>query len=285
VTSVIAWREMRWAWSLAAACSIVVLTGARSSRAAGESKVRCAAAYEQAQELRRQDKLAASREQLRICEATCPRALAADCKRWDGELDALTPTVRLRATDAQGHPIDARVLMDGVLLVNKAADNPVEVETGDHTFRFESATGATEEAKVTLHGGERDKEIAVVFGAAPAPAPLPVAPAEEPRSVPAATWVLGSIGVAGLGVGLGLTLDGHVQANHLQSTCSPACEPSKVNAIATLYDVAWVSGGVGLAAVATALFLWRPWETSPSPSRARVLVTPTVGGALAQYRF
>jgi hypothetical protein len=281
---------MRWAWSLAALGSVAIVTGARLSlaapaAAAGESKVRCAAAYEQAQELRRQDKLAASRAQLRICEESCPRALTTDCRRWDGELDALIPTVLLRATDAQGRPVEARVLVDGVLLVDRLPGKAVEVETGDHTFRFESAAGVTEDVKVTLHGGERGKEIAVVLGGASPPPRAPVAAAPEEHPAPAATWVLGSVGVAGLGVGLGLTLDGHAQAAHLQSTCAPGCEPSKVNAIATLYDAAWVSGGVGLAAVATALFLWRPWEKTTAPASGRLLVAPTVGGAVAQYRF
>ena len=87
---------------LSVATCAAALACAGEAEAAGQDKVRCAAAYEQAQELRRQDKLAASREQLRLCQETCPRSLLADSQRWDGELDALIPTARLRATDAEG---------------------------------------------------------------------------------------------------------------------------------------------------------------------------------------
>ena len=77
----------------------------RRRRAPAADKVRCTAAYEQGQELRRQDKLSAARSQLLICEQTCPKTLAADCTRWQGEVEALMPTVRLRASDGQGHPV------------------------------------------------------------------------------------------------------------------------------------------------------------------------------------
>jgi hypothetical protein len=271
----------------AAVCLLAALAlagGATPARAAaGDSKVRCAAAYEQSQELRRQDKLSASRSQLSICEETCPRALAADCKKWGAEVDALLPTVRLRATDGHGKSVDARVLVDGTLLVERLPDAAVQVDAGDHRFRFESVTGLTDEVRVSLHGGERDREIAAIL--APPPPPVVTPPPPPPRSVPVATYALGGLGIAALGLGLALTIDGHVDASNLASECSPRCAPSRVDPIATVYDAAWVSAGIGVAAVAGALLLWRPWQKSAAGTASDLFVAPTFAGAVVGGRF
>jgi hypothetical protein len=248
-------------------------TGARAA-----DKVRCAAAYEQGQQLRRQDKLSASRSQLQVCEQTCPKALAADCTRWRGEVEALMPSVRLRATDGQGHPVEARVLLDGELLLEHLSDAPVTVDSGDHVFRFEAPSGLTAEVRVSLRGGEPAREIEGVL----APAAPPAAPAPSLRPVPLASYILGGAGIVGLGIGGAVSLAGHFSQSHLQSTCAPACKPSDVDAIGTLYDVAWVSAGVGVASIAVALLLWRPWQSGPDAAVSGLFVgptlTPTVGG-------
>jgi hypothetical protein len=245
-----------------------------TGQARAADKVRCTAAYEQGQELRRQDKLAASRAQLLICEQTCPKALVADCTRWRSEVEGLMPTVRLRARDAQGQPTAARVLLDGTLLVEHLSDTPVPVDSGDHVFRFESPSGVTAEVQVSLHGGERSREIEAVLG--------PATPAATPRAerpIPMPSYVLGAVGLVGLGLAGALTLKGHIDAGHLNATCAPGCAPSDVNAIATLYDVAWVSGGVGAAALAVALVLWKPWGSAPPPAAGDLFFAPTIGGA------
>ncbi len=258
----------------------LVLAGASSvSQArADDSKVRCAAAYEQGQELRRQDKLAASRTELSICEQTCPRALAADCTKWQTEVLALMPTVRLRARNREGHPVSARVLMDGAPLTEQVTDAALPVDSGEHTFRFESAEGVSVDVHASLHAGERGKEVVAVLGALSLPAAAPPTAATS-RPMPTATYVFGAIGLAGLGLGAALSSKGHVDASHLESTCAPACSPSDVNAISTLYTVGWVSAGVGLASVAAGLVVWRPWEHASQASAQRMFVSPQLGGA------
>src|ERR1700722_17052881 len=139
-------QARRW---LAAAIPVLVglwpspslATGASPTsppEAKGGSKVRCAAAYEQAQELRRQNKLLASRSELLICKETCPRVLLVDCQKWLTEVDALMPPVILRAPDAQGTVVAARVLLDGEVFLDRWTEAPVSVDSGEHTFRFES---------------------------------------------------------------------------------------------------------------------------------------------------
>jgi len=261
----------------AAATFLLALTTSGAPARAAD-KVRCTAAYEQGQQLRRQDKLSASRLQLQVCEQTCPKTLAADCTRWRGEVEALMPAVRLRATDGQGHAIEARVLLDGEVLLEHVSDAPVTVDAGDHVFRFEAPSGLTAEVRVSLHGGEPARQIEGVLS----PAAPPAAPVRSLPPVPVASYVLGGVAVVGLGLGGAFSLAGHFNQSHLQSTCAPACKPSDVDAIGTLYDVAWVSAGVGVASLAVALFLWRPWQSGADAAVNGVFVaptlTPTLGG-------
>jgi hypothetical protein len=266
---------------LAAASALLAASSASSAAIATNAadKVRCTAAYEQSQELRRHDALSAARSQLVICEQACPRALAADCTKWEAEVEALMPTVRLRATDGQGHSVDARVLVDGTLLVERIGDASIAVDSGDHTFRFESASGLTSEVRVSLHGGERDRTIEAVL--APARAAEPAAHASEGRPFPTPTYVLGAVGVVGVGLALALTTWGHLDAGHLASTCAPRCAPGDVDSIRTAYDVGWVIGGIGVVSLAVALVLWKPWEERPAPTSGGLFVLPTVGGGAA----
>jgi len=273
---------MRARGTLAAVLLVAVSPLASVSRAGAADKVRCTAAYEQAQELRRQDKLSAARSELLICEQTCPKMLTADCTRWRKEVEVLMPTVRLRATDGQGHPVEARVLIDGALLLDKVVDDPVPVDSGEHTFRFESPSGLTAEVHVSLHGGERGQEIEGVL-APPAPAPAAATAPSAIPPIPTASWVLAAVGGVGLGLGLALSIKGHLDASHLQSTCAPACAPGDVDSIATQYDVAWVSAGVGVAALAAATVLWAPWHRDAPAQTGQLVVAPTLGGLVVGW--
>ncbi|MGD0526198.1 MAG: hypothetical protein ABSE49_13690 [Polyangiaceae bacterium] len=263
-----------------AAAALVLAASSTTTTARAADKVRCAAAYEQSQELRRQDKLSASRAQLLICGQACPKALAADCTKWQAEVEALMPTVRLRARDAQGQPTEARVFVDGALLLEHLVDAPVPVDSGDHTFRFESPDGVTADVHVALHGGEPAREIEAVL----APAPVAVVAPATRGLVPVSAYVLGAMGAAGLALGGGLSLAGHLDAGHLRSTCAPGCAPDRVDSIATLYDVAWVSAGVGVASLAVALALWKPWQSAAArPAAGALFVVPTLGGAMVGW--
>ena len=263
------------------ACGLLAALSLHASGAGAADKVRCTAAYEQSQELRRQDKLSAARSQLLVCEQACPKALASDCAKWQAEVEALMPTVRLRAVDAQGHPVPARVYLDGTLLVDSIGDSAVAVDSGDHVFRFEGDSGMTTDVHASLHGGERAREVEGVLAPPPPAAPTPAAT----PPIPMPTYVLGAVGLAALGIGGVLSFKGHLDAGHLQATCAPGCAPSDVDGIATLYDVAWVSAGVGVAALAVGLALWHPWRAATASSTSGLFVAPTPGGAFAGWRL
>jgi len=253
----------------------------------GDAKARCAISYEQAQELRRQGKWTASRSELLVCEATCSAALASDCKTWQSEIDAVMPTALFEATDARDHPTAARVLLDGQILLERTSDVPVAIDPGDHTFHFESPSGQTQDVRASIRAGERGRVIKAIFPPAAAVGAFDSGHSGG-QAVPTASYGLGAVGVALLGVAGVLTLAGHVQVGHLRSSCAPHCSSAEVDTVRDLYDAAWVGGGLGLASLAAAVLVWQPWarpDAAPSPERAGLFVTPMTGGALVGLRF
>jgi tetratricopeptide (TPR) repeat protein len=90
-----------------------------------------------------------------------------------------------------------------------------------------------------------------VVAAAPSPLP-PVAPTErDERSMTPAAYVLGAAGVAGIAVFATFALLGKSDQRHLESTCSPSCNPADVDALRTKFiiaDLALVAGVVSLGA-------------------------------------
>jgi hypothetical protein len=286
---------------LLVAGTLAVACGAPRVSAADDGKVRCAAAYEHAQEQRRGSRLAEARRELLVCEQTCPAVLTADCTRWRTEVEALMPTVRLRATDAAGQAVDAQVMFDGAPLVDHIGRDAIPVDSGDHTFRFVTASGQTVDVKASLHAGERDRAIdAALVPRAPATTPS-ATPASAPQateastapgadsasaststggSIPLGALVLGGIGGVGLGVGGVLSLIGHSNASQLSATCAPRCDPRDVDAIQTKYTAAWISGGAGLAALVTAVVVWHPWQKQRPTETSGFFVAPAGGGAI-----
>jgi tetratricopeptide (TPR) repeat protein len=105
---------------------------------------------------------------------------------------------------------------------------------------------------------------------APAPAPPPAEPARE-RPIPTAAYVLGGIGVAGLAAFGTLAILGRNQQNELERTCSPQCNPDRVQSMKTKFLLA----DVGLAVFAVSLggagymVLSRP-SVSPSAQGAQL---------------
>ncbi len=277
-----------------------------SSPAWAGDKQRCTEAYEQSQELRRQKKLSGARAALLVCEQECPRVLVTDCERWRGEVEAVLPTVRLEAKDAQGKPADAGVLVDGVPLVSRIGDDAVAVDPGEHVFRFVGRDGATSQQRVILKEGEQGRTVSAVLGATASGASPEGgesggggtehgAPAtgSERRHVPVASYLLGGVGVVGLAVSTVLTIKGHVDESTLRgSGCAPNCSTGAVDSIAHEYNGAWISAGVGIVALGTAVVLWRPWQREPAAPHAASLlplvtpvITPSFAGAAARISF
>jgi hypothetical protein len=234
----------------------------------------CAVAYESAQELRRGGELTRSRADLRLCERACPSKLADDCSAWRREVEADLASIVLDVRDADGRPAArARVTADGAPLVETISAAPVEIDPGTHTLRFEDERGARAEVRVTLAKGEKGHAVAVRFPR-PAPAPPPPPPpALVPRSP--AGYVLGALGLAGLGVGAVLGIKGQVQRSDLRSSCAPRCD--EATQVAPIAREWWAGAGAAIAGTALLGVGVVVWAVEGRQTRAPAAVTVTAG--------
>src|SRR5579863_10550700 len=93
--------------TVAVAASTCVLLGLAGAKAhAADEAGKCAAASNQAQDLRSANKLRAARAQLLTCvRDVCPGMVRNDCAQWIGEVDQAMPTIVVSATDGSGHDL------------------------------------------------------------------------------------------------------------------------------------------------------------------------------------
>jgi hypothetical protein len=274
---------------------------------ATDTKAECIAAADQGQSLRDEGKYGRARETFAKCaREVCPKVVVQSCTRWLRETDEATPTVVLGAKDGAGHDLTSvLVTLDGSPLAESLDGKPVQVDPGQHVFRFTSPGSDPAEATVVLRAGERNRVIGVTLGsptvgAEPAPPP---AGEREPggsffsaRNVTALSMlVLGGVAIVGGGYSLGQSGSQSSTASNLRSsmpdyacTDTPTSAPcqqlsSAVDAQhsdATVGTALVVGGG---ALVVGAVVAWLVWPRAAEPKAGLQLVTPVLtpraGGA------
>lgn len=266
---------------------------------ADESKRACVNASTEGQTLRQEDKLLEAREKLHLCaNDPCPDLVKSHCTRWLSEIEAQIPSVIVRATDASGADVlDADVSVDGRLV---KLGRPEILDPGEHTVTVTRATGDKREEKFLLVDGERARVLAIHFPAAPAAAPpaagAPPSPPpandgadEHGHGIPAGAWVIGALGVAGLGVAAGFYIQSSSDYNALTApgACAPHCTDAQTQNLRTHVTIADISLGVGVAGIVGAT-IWaivavtRPHQSSHTASSSVPLfdVRPVAGGAV-----
>jgi hypothetical protein len=233
------------------------------------TKQECVAANDRAQDLRQAGKLRAARVELAVCIATaCPGPVREDCAQRLSEIDAAQPRLVFSAKDAAGNDLDAvRVTVDGAPFADRLDGAAIDVDPGEHAFRFEAADGAAAEKTVVVREGEKRRMVGVVLRRAP----------EQGSS----GWgAYAAFGAGGVGLVVGTVLG--VMALSTKSSLDAACGPSRTGCpegeVSTLSTRAWGADiGLGVAivgaAAGTALLL-----VSHSPSSRRsARVFPWVG--------
>jgi hypothetical protein len=274
-----------------------VLASATTRVAKADEKMECVQSYEDAQKLKQEGKLRASRAELVKCSSeACPPSLRRDCGPWLREIDDALPSVVLGARSAEGHDlIDVRVLFDGAPLATALDGRAVAVDPGVHVFRFEASGLAPVEERVVVREGQKLRTVQITFAPArpvapPAPAPQtdlasngPVGPS---RRVPVASYALGGLGVVALSGFAYFALDGLSKKSDLDR-CRPSCAPGDVDAAKRSFLVGDVSLAVGVVALGAAayFFFTRPSDVPEGPSAAtsaaRVDLGLVRGGAVA----
>jgi hypothetical protein len=259
-----------------------------------DEKAVCAQAFEQAQRFQRDTKyLAANQELLKCANPTCGDVLFHECSKMYSELQAAIPTVVFSARDAQSNMerTDVSVSMDGQEILQQIDGRPLSVDPGSHHFTFKSAGRDPVEQEHVIRAGEKFRQITAVFEA-----PAPQQPASEPpvsepgpsappadsggRGVPAATYVLGGVGLVAFGAFGAFRLIGASDYNDLDETCGTDCDPADVDGVRQKYLISNIAAGVGAAALAGALVVYL---AAPSEStRTALHVTPNPGGVSAR---
>lgn len=277
-----------------------VALAASAARAEAPSKKQCVEANDASQPLRRAGKLAAAREQLRVCvDPACPALVRSDCTRMMDDLERAQPTVVFDVKDDAGNDLtDVKVTVDGSALTDKLTGTALQADPGQHVFTFEAAGKPAVSRTLVLHEGEKDRHERITIGSAAAE-PAAVTPgtsspaAESPSPQAPATglgtqrWIgiaLGGAGVVGVAVGgifgaLALSAKNAqsrdcASATSCQSYQQALSDHSSVSTDGTISTVAFVAGGALLAAGAVLFFT----GASSSPVQASGLVVLPGGG-------
>ncbi|HEY8089950.1 MAG TPA: hypothetical protein VIF09_18945, partial [Polyangiaceae bacterium] len=148
----------------AAACTLLVL--APLSAGAGMTKLACIDANTRGQDLRRDGKLAAAREQLRSCtDPSCPGLVRDDCSRRLDELEKVQPTVVFEVKDVAGNDVSGvEVTVDGEPAVQTLDGTALQLDPGEHELVFRATGRAPVSRTLMLTEAEKERRERIVLG-------------------------------------------------------------------------------------------------------------------------
>ena len=259
---------------------------------AEDTKRACVQASTDGQTLRKDDKLIAARDKLRMCSSDpCPTVVKTHCLKWLNEVEGMIPTAVVRATDASGNDVlDAEVTIDGQA---SKLGHPETLDPGQHVVVVKRANGEQKQENFLLVDGDHARILNVELPKPPAPSTAPPASSipEKPveshsGGIPAGAWVLGGVGVAALvtsGIFFGVTSQ---EFSTLQSSCAPACSDSQMSNAKTHAIVTDVSLGVGIGALGVAVIWAIVGRGSGGPAKTaltlpKLNVRHVTGGSVA----
>lgn len=154
-------RAFRFATTsaIALACIAAVMPARADERA------QCVAASEKAQQLRNAGKLSEAREQLVVCgRAECPKLIQQDCTQWMSEVLGMLPSVVPGAKDRRGRDIvDVKVSVDGKPVTDTLDGKPLPIDPGVHILKFETKGAPAIEEKIVVRQGEKNRIVTVTF--------------------------------------------------------------------------------------------------------------------------
>ena len=251
----------------------------------------CAEAASAGQLRRDEGKLIEARAKFVTCaQPHCPKLIQKDCAQWQAEVEERLPTIVLGAKDDAGKDITVvTVTMDGKPFATRIEGRSIPVDPGAHKFHFEAPGHEPADADAVVREGERARTIQGTLKRPPDPnRPLIVEPPMEPttKSGPGPLpWVLGGIGVVGIGAGAAFFVSGLMEREDLRDTCAKqpgGCTREETSGLRTKQTLDIISFSVGGAALVGAIVLF---AVGGSSSSATVKATPTAGGARAEIDF
>jgi hypothetical protein len=285
------------AWPLVlVGLGLAVIADARVAHA--EAPRACIEAVERGQALRDKVKLMEAKAAFLACASSaCPEIIQRDCAQWVADVETRIATVIVTATDSSGRDVVyVPVLVDGVHFVDRLDGIAVPMNPGIHTFRFEPPGGAPLEQTVVIREAEKYQKQHFTLPASP-PRRTPISmlamdvppPSRPPVGASdRAGFKLGAIvagpvaGAAGISFGV-FAIAGVVDVHHLDGTCSPRCSPSVVDGAHRDLEIADVSHGVGLTALAVATWLYIEWRARPSAPPADAPTHAAADGFVVRF--
>jgi len=199
-----------------------------------------------------------------------------EAQRRLGLLEARLPKLSIRGAAAL--PPGSEVLFDGAPLGAVSLGSPLPADPGSHPLVVRAAGHQDRRYDVGLIEGQVTS-VDVTAGPSLGPAPLPVeADTGGHSSKRTIGFIVGGIGVVGIGIGSYLALHAISLHGDSNDACTPGCTANgaSLNSQAITYaNVANVGFGLGIAGLAVGTYLV---VTSPSKSTT---VAPIVGPHLA----
>lgn len=269
---------------LSATASGVVL--AEPSAARAQSKEECVAAFDRAQDAREAAAYRAARKLFVACTSeACPTVIRDDCAKELDELQRNVPTVVLRAVGAAGTEIvHVRVLVDGTPLVSALTGTPVDVDPGQHVFRFEAEGYAPSQQTLFVRAGEKNRMVDAHLDAT-ASAP-PATRSQDWR--PVMLWTTGGVAVASFVTAAAFGISSMIAHSDCEGRAGTLdhCSSGDVARMRAGFLVADIAAGLGLVSTgALAYFFFRrPASSSSAPSMAIDASPRAEGGGLLRLR-
>jgi hypothetical protein len=197
---------------------------------------------------------------LECVNAQCGGDVRRRCASTLQKMDSVTPSIVVRAEDANGNDVtDVSVKLGDELLVKSLDGMAIPVDPGQHRFVFERAGQEPVVQTLTIQRGEKFRSIDVQIGPPSTDTEHTALGADAPASRSTGRWVAGGsligVGAVGLAAFTWLGLSARATEKELQRTCKPECTKARVDAMGTRYLLANVSLGVGVAALGAATWL------------------------------
>lgn len=228
---------------------------------------------------------------LECVNAQCGGDVRRRCAATLQKLDAVTPSVVVRAYDGKGNDVtDVTVSLGNEPLASSLDGMALPVDPGEHRFVFRRAGFEPVTQTVTIRQGEKFKSIEVQVGPDD-PAPLLTeggAAGSAPLSSTqiAAGGTLIGVGVAGLVGFTWLGLSARSEETELKDGCSPECSDARVSSVRTRYVLSNVSLGVAVAALGGAAWVLLSGGSSASiaePADSGIAIVADGEGARAAF--
>jgi hypothetical protein len=286
-----------------------------------DEKQQCLRMAEKGQQLRDDGKYRSAREAFAACSrSVCPAMVQSDCVKWLKALEADLPSVVIIAKDDKGNDLTAvTVTVDGATLTTTLDGRPLVVDPGEHKLRFEAEGFPPIDDQVVIHAGEKSRAISAQFHKPtpttsetppPQPTPTPTPPATPPptpsppepgggtSSESGSAWR--TIGWASIGVGVASLVGAGVSfairqsaINDAQSICQGPnltncpqsndaleSDANRGRTASTLLTVFSIVGAVGITGGIILLA-----TSGGHTQQSRVIIVPTLGGAVGAWRF